>query len=136
MIYQVYWNKTKGCYSIKHATLGFVVGHANEVLMHNCKFVVSPTGRDRVRATGHKTVHAWVEGTIQYTVDFKEYKNRGFHHTDAHNSEQTMVPLRYNPMVDDRFCTNKSPWCDYVTGAEVVNLGPGRNMIAGGLTYE
>jgi len=135
MIYQVYWNKTKGCYSIRHPD-GYVVGHAVQVLMHDCKFVVSAKGRDRVRATGHKTVHAWVEGTIQYTIGFKAYKGRGYHHTDPAECERTMVPLRYNPMVDDRFCVNESPWCTYVTGAEVVHLCPGRHMQAGGLTME
>lgn len=135
MIYQVYWNKTKECYSIRHPD-GYVVGHAKEVLMHDCEFVVSAKGRDRVRATGHKTVHAWVEGTIHRTIGFKDYKARGFRLTDAHSSERTMAPLRYNPMVDDSFCVNESPWCTYVTGAEVVHLGPDRLMQAGGLTVE
>lgn len=38
--------------------------HSENVLVKNAKFVVQPGGRDRVRATGRKTVHAGIKGEV------------------------------------------------------------------------
>lgn len=58
----VYRNLTKNCYSLKQ--YGKVVGHADEVNLFHCKFLVNENGRQRVVKTGKKFVHAYVEGII------------------------------------------------------------------------
>lgn len=38
--------------------------HSEHVLVKNARFVVQPAGRDRVRATRRKTVHAGIRGEL------------------------------------------------------------------------
>lgn len=59
----VYWNKTKGCYSIRHR--GLVVGHASKVLIREPRYAVNTATRDRIRETGRKEVHAFVRGHLE-----------------------------------------------------------------------
>ena len=81
----VYRNLHKRCYSIRQQ--GFVVAHAPTVMITDAKLVVHPGGRDRVRATGHKNVHAFIQGTIV----------EGDWHGEA------MEPIRYDPYRFDGF---------------------------------
>ena len=112
--------------------MGYVVGHASQVLMHTCKFVVKAKARNRVRLTKHKTVHVWVEGTIQDTIGFKKYRGKGLVYTEGAPIARD-TPIRYNPLVDDGFSdTHKQ----YYSGADAVHLGPCCNIQAGGLTVE
>jgi hypothetical protein len=49
-------------YSIRQH--GKVVGHAREVSLSSCEFVVNEAGRKRVLKTGRKNVHAFVRGVF------------------------------------------------------------------------
>ena len=44
-----------------------VVATAQHVVIQNAKFVVNKGGRDRVLRTGHKNVHAYVDGILDTT---------------------------------------------------------------------
>jgi len=50
-------------YSVRN-TEGITIFHTSGVLVKNAKFVVQPAGRDKVRSTKRKTVHAGVRGEI------------------------------------------------------------------------
>jgi len=90
----IYRNLTRECFSIKHK--GIVVEWIlkdEEPLLIVGGFKVNASGRDRVRATGHKTVHAFVT-TRQKTMQvFIEEEWSGFR----------MREVTYNPHKNDTF---------------------------------
>ena len=57
---QVYRNIRRGDWSIRCG--GRVIDHHFCVFLRDASFHVSPAGRARVIESGHKNVHAWVEG--------------------------------------------------------------------------
>ena len=59
---QVYYNLHKKCYSVRQN--GRVVDHADSVVLTDCRFLVQPAGREKVRRTGVKNVHASVTGVV------------------------------------------------------------------------
>ncbi len=61
---RVYRNLHKDCISVKQG--GLVRCHATNVVLKDCKFIVSEAGQRRVRNEKKKNVHAFVEG---YVVD-------------------------------------------------------------------
>lgn len=66
----VYRNLKKNCYSIKALEgerKGRVIAHAHTLELENVTFKVNLSGRERVRRTGHKTVHAGVVGQLVST---------------------------------------------------------------------
>jgi hypothetical protein len=68
----IYRNLRKKCYSVKALegpNKGRVIAHANTLTLTDCQFKVSPSGRERVRRTGHKTVHAGVVGQWDGGID-------------------------------------------------------------------
>ena len=66
---------------------GKVVAHADRVTLSDARFVVNPAGRDKVRETGRKNVHAYIEGRLE---------------VESFESE-LLCPVRYNPLRDDSF---------------------------------
>ena len=60
----VYFNLHKKCWSVRQS--GRVVDHTNEILLKDCRFMVSQAGRERVLRDKRKNVHAGVSG---YVVD-------------------------------------------------------------------
>lgn len=57
---QIYYNVRKKKFSVRWR--GRVMYHTDHVILRNAKFLVSEKGRQRVLATGHKNVHAYVSG--------------------------------------------------------------------------
>ena len=57
---KVYWNLRKHLFSI--AINGKIVEHLDSLYLRNAKFVVSKSGRDRVRKQNRKNVHAYIIG--------------------------------------------------------------------------
>lgn len=58
---EVYWHVRKKRWSVREN--GRVTRHVASITLKDCTLVVQPGGRDRVRRTGQKHVHAWVRGT-------------------------------------------------------------------------
>ena len=58
-LFRIYRNLHKQCYSISYN--GIVVMHTTRVIADNATLYVSEAGRQRVLATGHKNVHAYVQ---------------------------------------------------------------------------
>lgn len=50
------------CYSLQ--ARGRVIGHQDNILVKNAKFIVQKGGQQKVRQTKNKLVHAFVDGTI------------------------------------------------------------------------
>ena len=63
---QVYWNIRLGRYSVRQS--GRVIDHVDSIILRDVRFNVAPAGRDKVRATGVKNVHATVTGFIDESV--------------------------------------------------------------------
>jgi len=67
---RVYRNLRVGGYSVQQDAK--VVAHAESLAMRQARFLVNEAGYLRVRATGRKTVHAYVEGYLS-----EGWRNRG-----------------------------------------------------------
>ena len=59
---RVYRNLHKKVISVKQD--GLVRCHADNVVLQNCKFIVSKAGQKRVRAEKRKNVHSYIKGTV------------------------------------------------------------------------
>lgn len=70
---RVYRNLHAQCYSVMDARTRLVLAHAVGVRLENAHCHVSPEGRRRVVETGHKTVHAWVEGDFVTGMKFLSF---------------------------------------------------------------
>ena len=112
---QVYYNLHKHCYSIRQS--GRVIGHTDSIVLRDARFNVAPAGRDKVRATGVKNVHATVSG---YVVD----------------NPKPAIPehfVSYNPFKYDQFVKITSNgyvgfYADAVQTADYVALLPNREI--------
>ena len=125
---QVYYNLHKKCYSVRQN--GRVVDHADSVVLEKCRFLVQPAGRDKVRRTGVKNVHATVTGIyppmgpedISYLMDTPEPCDY----------------VSYNPYKYDNFVKITSNgydgfYADAVSTADYVMLLPNREIRAWGV---
>jgi hypothetical protein len=115
---RVHRNLTRGGYSIIAAEgtyKNLVVAHADTVCI-NGSFEVNEKGRDRVRATGKKEVHAWVDGFLVWgsgnragTLLNPEDVDRWWHDT-------LYFKATYNPFKNDYFV-------DKETGEQIAPIG-------------
>ena len=112
---QVYYNLHKHCYSIRQS--GRVIGHTDSIVLRDARFNVAPAGREKVRRTGVKNVHATVSG---YVVD----------------NPKPAIPehfVSYNPFKYDQFVKITSNgydgfYADPVQTADFVALLPNREI--------
>lgn len=117
---QVYWNATRGLWSLREG--GRVVDHAARLTLRGCTFHVRPGGRDRVRRTGRKEVHAWVRGErVGDDVAFPMAGNE----------------IRYNPRHDDGFQLGGSLFLpgEPITEAEYVVFLPDGRVCRGAARF-
>lgn len=61
---QVYMNLRTGKWSVRSKETGRVVNHADQLVLHNARFVVREGGRQRTIKEGQKNVHAFIEGDV------------------------------------------------------------------------
>jgi hypothetical protein len=114
---KVYWNLHKGCWSVMDAGTRKVIGHAMQILIREASFSVSETGRERVRATRRKEVHAFVIGEIEAAIWHKEPAGMGAYRWDNHPmlnnymrnvANQRGITVTYNPLRDQGFIERES----------------------------
>jgi len=141
---QVYWNLHLGRYSVRQS--GRVIDHVDSIILRDVRFNVAPAGRDKVRATGVKNVHATVTGYIDESVkisnlsllmakrpngrimdDFLELVDSDT--LDLRSGLST--PITYNPKRDDTFI--KVYGGIPVNTARYVALRPNRQIRAWGV---
>ena len=90
---QVYYNIRRGDYSVRQS--GRVIDHVDTIILRDCRFNVAPAGRDKVRATGVKNVHATVSGYTHYDMEWWQLlENIGDRHLHY---------VAYNPHKYDTF---------------------------------
>lgn len=87
-------NKKGKWYSVVQNRL--TVAHTTAICIHTCKFVVNEKTRDKIRKTGNKEFHAYIEGF---------YTTSGMG-TSAQKNDLP-VEIVYNPFNHDRFITTK-----------------------------
>ena len=95
---RVYRNLHKQLISVKQG--GLVRCHADNVVLHFCKFIVSKAGQKRVRDEKRKNVHAYIEGVV---VNARE--------TDS------LLPFEWSELYYNPYKTDF--WEDRVSGKEV-----------------
>ena len=118
---QVYYNIRRGDYSVRQS--GRVIDHVDSIILRDVRFNVAPAGRDKVRATGVKNVHATVTGYILGGNAILETIPEDF--------------VSYNPFKYDQFVKITSNgydgfYADPVHNADYVALLPNREIRAWG----
>jgi len=119
---QVYWNLHRQCYSVRQS--GRVIDHCRHIrLCGPIHFNVAPAGRDKVRATGVKNVHATVTGYYGIVNPFV--------HEDYDS-------VSYNPFKYDQFVKITARAYDGfdaapISTADYVELLPNREIRAWGV---
>ena len=119
---QVYWNLHRGCYSVRQS--GRVKYHADSIMLRDVRFNVAPAGRDKVRETGVKNVHATVTGFVVV---------QSWRHIPLNESKHydcvTYNPFKYNQFVKLLQCDMYTP----VHNADYAVLLPTREIRAWGV---
>ena len=123
---QVYYNIRRGNYSVRQS--GRVIDHVKQIVLRDVRFNVAPAGRDKVRETGVKNVHATVTGFVVVQswrhIPLNESKNYDF--------------VAYNPFKYDQFVKITSNgydgfYADPVHNADYAVLLPTREIRAWGV---
>ena len=122
---QVYYNIRRGDYSVRQD--GRVIDHVDSIVLHDVRFNVAPAGRDKVRATGVKNVHATVTG---YAVQ----RNN----VSIDDRRDIIDYVAYNPFKYDQFVKITSDgydgfYTEHVHSADYVALLPNREIRAWGV---
>jgi len=112
---RVYRNLHKKCVSVKQGSI--VRCHATNVVLKDCKFIVSEAGQKRVREEGKKNVHAFIEGYVVPASKSLELLDFGWE-TVYYNPYETdhwqLAQVPYDEYVDTAgWC---DVWCDDVCG--------------------
>ena len=101
---RVYRNLHKKCVSVKQGSI--VRCHATNVVLYDCKFIVSEAGQKRVREEGKKNVHAFIEGYVVPASKSLELLDFGWE------------TVYYNPYETDHWQLAQVPYDEYVDTAE------------------
>jgi len=105
----IYKNLHKKCYSIKQD--GLVIGYMTAGVLFDCTFIVQKAGREKVRKTKLKNVHAYICGYL----------------TGEQSQLQKLVAISYSPYSDlPFFCTSiaDKPRFMCLSGAKEVVFKP------------
>ena len=134
---QVYYNIRRGDYSVRQS--GRVIDHVKQIVLRDVRFNVAPAGRDKVRATGVKNVHATVTGKICFTgknsdgfgssndvYDFGSHKFELCRHISYN-------PFKYDSFVEITARAYNGFDATPVHSADYVALMPNREMRARGV---
>ena len=113
---QVYYNIRRGDYSVRQS--GRVIDHVDSIVLTDVRFNVAAAGRDKVRATGVKNVHATVSGYLDLHAMMKDW-----------NCDY----VAYNPFKYDQFVKITSNgydgfYADAVSTADYAALLPNREI--------
>lgn len=104
-------------YSIRDLQYGRVLGHATNILLSSCYFVVNQAGRERVIRERRKNVCAWIEGSF------------GILHMGDDEIFNDGVTVRFNPYNNKTFVQESG---QHILTANVVYID-GRGVFASGL---
>ena len=112
---RVYRNLHKKCVSVRQGSL--VKCHATNVVLKDCRFIVSEAGQKRVREEGKKNVHAFIEGYVVHARKSLELLDFGWNSV-YYNPYETdfwqLSQVTYDRYVDEAQWVDV--WCDEVCG--------------------
>ena len=112
MSIDVYWNLHRKTFSLRDRRTGLVVGHTDNALLTNVRFIVQPAGLARTRREGRKNVHAFLrgDGNCYYDLEMSPY-NAG-------------VEVTYNPHAEGAwvFKANRDQKVPTHTPAKAISL--------------
>ncbi len=106
-VVEVYYNTHRGRLSVRDAKTKKVFAHTHMVYLENVSFTVQPAGRDKVRRTNRKNVHAWVRGTVGEMwrgMGYASYRD-WLYSTERTPSIIPPTTVTYNPYKYDSFVT-------------------------------
>ena len=141
---QVYYNIRRGDYSVRQG--GRVIDHVDSIILRDARFNVAPAGRDKVRETGVKNVHATVSGYIDESVKISNLSLLMAKRPNGRIMDDFLelvdsdtlalcsglsTPISYNPMRHDTFV--KFYGAVPVHKADHVALRPNRQIRAWGV---
>lgn len=117
---RVYRNLHKNCVSVRQG--GIVKCHAENVVLKDCKFIVSAAGQRRVRDEKKKNVHAFIQG---YVFDSREADKV----VDGSKSDEEILAgdtgwqsVYYNPYSTDHWQLSNVPYDEYVDTADFCDV--------------
>ena len=125
---QVYYNIRRGDYSVRQS--GRVIDHVDCILLRDVRFNVATAGRDKVRATGVKNVHATVSG---YTAFLTDCTNLQSILKDSNCDYVAYNPFKYDSFVKITSNGYYGFYADAVSTADYVDLMPNREIRAWGV---
>ena len=125
---QVYYNIRRGDYSVRQS--GRVIDHVDCILLRDVRFNVATAGRDKVRATGVKNVHATVSG---YTAFLTDCTNLQSILKDSNCDYVAYNPFKYDSFVKITSNGYDGLYADAVSTADYVELMPNREIRAWGV---
>jgi len=125
---QVYYNIRRGDYSVRQS--GRVIDHVDCILLRDVRFNVAAAGRDKVRATGVKNVHATVSG---YTAFLTDCTNLQSILKDSNCDYVAYNPFKYDSFVKITSNGYDGFYADAVSTADYVELMPNREIRAWGV---
>ena len=125
---QVYYNIRRGDYSVRQS--GRVIDHVDCILRRDVRFNVATAGRDKVRATGVKNVHATVSG---YTAFLTDCTNLQSILKDSNCDYVAYNPFKYDSFVKITSNGYNGFYADAVSTADYVELMPNREIRAWGV---
>lgn len=104
MIVQVYYNRTRKCWSVRRK--GRVIRHVRQIALLDCTMKVSEAARQCVLRTGRRGVHAWIVGTI----------------VEDARSDDELEEITYSPFKGGTFQTKAGGHA--IAAAELVSFEP------------
>ena len=113
---RVYWNLHKDMWSIKDKKANKLLGWSTSIILTDCTFPVSEAGRQRVLASGHKNVHAYIEGTLIDDI--------------PPDDPIDMLEIGYNPKLGPSFVVKVNDTYTPVHKAGIMYLYPDRKALA------
>ena len=125
---QVYYNIRRGDYSVRQS--GRVIDHVDCILLRDVRFNGATAGRDKVRATGVKNVHATVSG---YTAFLTDCTNLQSILKDSNCDYVAYNPFKYDSFVKITSNGYDGFYADAVSTADYVELMPNREIRAWGV---
>ncbi len=107
----VYRNLHKKCFSVKSLKTGRVIAHVHEIALHDVKFKVSKSGRERVLREKRKNVHA---GVVGYVTDL---------YSMVLSINHSTVSVKYNPYKYSNFVRDDESRIDTARFAQIDTFG-------------
>lgn len=100
----------KQCFSIRDAKSKRILGYADQIVIHNVKFIVHQSGRMKVLKERKKNVHAYVKGQFRFCLQ------------DLDQKENFMHEAYYNPYKTYAFVDKETAeWIEHVDIARCVD---------------